>query len=182
MRMRCVAPPTVEAVTLQQAKAWLRVDGDEENALISALISAAVAHLDGWTGVLGRALEEQTWERQLDGFPAGDLCLPLGPVVEVASVAYVDGAGAAQVMAAEGYTVTRHSTGAWVKPVDAWPEGRGVIVTWVAGEGCPETARQAILMLVAHWWRNREAAGAEATRETPLGVAMLIHALRVEAF
>lgn len=182
MRLRCVTPPASEVVTLQQAKAWLRVDGDEEDALISGLIAAAVAHLDGWSGVLGRALEEQTWERKLDGFPSGDLLLPLGPVVEVVSVAYVNGEGAAQVMPAESYTVELHSTCAWVRPVDGWPEGRSVAVTWVAGEGCPEPIRQAIRMLVAHWHRNREAVGpvgAAGVAEIPMGVAVLIEPLRV---
>ena len=67
--MQLVTPPA-ELIPLPEAKAWLRVDGMEEDALIGGLLAAATAHLDGWTGVLGRALGEQVWEISLDAWPA----------------------------------------------------------------------------------------------------------------
>jgi uncharacterized phiE125 gp8 family phage protein len=71
-----VTPPVAAPVSLAEAKAHLRVDFDDEDALISGLIDAATQHLDGWSGVLGRALMPQTWEMSLDRFPAGAInCL-----------------------------------------------------------------------------------------------------------
>lgn len=179
MRMNCVAPPTVEAVTLQQAKLWLRVDGDEENALISALISAAVAHLDGWTGVLGRALEEQTWELALDAFPSREIHLPLGPVVGVTSIKYDDAEGVEQTVDAADYYVDARSTDGWVIPVSAfaWPApmsaANSIRVQWVAGTGTPPAIGAAILLHVGHLYANREAA-AEAKVALPLGFDALV--------
>lgn len=80
-----VTPPDILPVSLAEAKAHLRVDYDDDDGLILSLIRAAVDHLDGWTGILGRCLVEQEWRQD---FPAGATCfpLPLGPVISVTSV------------------------------------------------------------------------------------------------
>lgn len=179
MHLRCVTPPEDPPVTLAQAKAWLHIDGEDENALIWGLIAAAAGHLDGPKGVLRRALEPQTWEMTLDGF-SDPIRLPLGPVVSVTSIAWEDVAGATHALASSAWRLRHDARGAFLAPVSSWPSGvLSVTVEWVAGEGCPEPVRHAILMLVAHYYANREAvgaggAGAAALVELPLGVAKLI--------
>lgn len=80
-----VTPPAVLPVSLDEAKAHLRIDHNDDDALITGLIGAAVAHLDGWTGVLGRCLVEQTWRQDFERL-ASCLSLPLGPVISISSV------------------------------------------------------------------------------------------------
>ena len=56
-----VVAPTALPVSLFEAKNHLRVTHDMEDGLISDLIASQTAYLDGWNGVLGRAIMPQTW-------------------------------------------------------------------------------------------------------------------------
>ena len=57
-----------------------------------------------------------------------------------------------------------------------------VTLTMVAGYGAaadvPYSIRQAILLMVAHWFVNREAASPVSLKELPLGVAALLSPYR----
>jgi uncharacterized phiE125 gp8 family phage protein len=53
-----IAGPGEEPVSLAEAKAFCRIDGTDEDALVSALITAARLHVESITG---RALLTQTW-------------------------------------------------------------------------------------------------------------------------
>lgn len=64
-----VTPPAEPPVSLEEAKAHLRVDFGDDDLYVAGLIEAATAHLDGWSGILGRALVTQTWRQDLCGFP-----------------------------------------------------------------------------------------------------------------
>src|SRR5262245_61367182 len=94
MALRLLTPPDTPPVSLDEAKAHLRVDHTDDDNYITALIAAATTYLDGWNGVLGRAMITQEWELVLDAFPCGDAIeIPLGPLQDVSRVAYDDSAG-----------------------------------------------------------------------------------------
>jgi Phage gp6-like head-tail connector protein len=61
-----VTPPLVEPITLAFAKQQLRVDADDDDAIITALITAAREHCEKKTH---RSFFDQTWVRTLDFFP-----------------------------------------------------------------------------------------------------------------
>ena len=86
-----VTAPVSTPVDLADLKAHLRVDHDDDDATLAALMASAVAHLDGWTGVLGRAIMPQEWAVTLD--EAGEYTLPM-PDVTAATVDYGNGAAA----------------------------------------------------------------------------------------
>lgn len=181
--MRLVTPPASAPVTLNQAKAWLKVEGIEEDALILGLIDTATAFLDGPKGRLRKALEPQTWELSLDAFPAGAIRLPLGPVTEVDAVRYRDRQGIERTLDPARYAVTLGSAEGQVSAIGGWPDADAsrpgaITVLWQAGEGCPEPIRHAILMLVAYWHRNREAvtdvSNARTAAAVPFGVEAAI--------
>ena len=65
--VRTVAP-VADLVSLAEAKAQCRVDDSDSDVLMTALIKAATDHLDGYSGVLGRALITQTWAVDFGGF------------------------------------------------------------------------------------------------------------------
>lgn len=79
-RVELVEGPQEAAVSLSDVKRHLRVDHDDEDALIAAYLDAAIAHLDGYSGTLGIALAPQTWRAVFDAGDDTD-CLPLGPII-----------------------------------------------------------------------------------------------------
>lgn len=166
MALVLISPPSSLPVSLATAKEFLRVDGNEDDALISSLIAAAVASLDGECGELGRALIAQTWRLDLDGFPRTAIELPLPPTIEVVSVSYVGADGAAAPMVADDYIVTGAGSYGFARVTPSsgrWPVGSSVSVTFRAGFGddgdaVPADLRGAILARVALAYAMRESA------------------------
>lgn len=168
-----ITAPAVVLVSASEAKAHLRVDHSEEDSLITSIVSAVTAHLDGWTGVLGRALVTQTWRQDYEAFE-DRLRLPLWPVASVTSVTYRDDEGADQTVSASNYTLLRDDLGAYVeiKPGLSWPEVGDhlapVSVTYVAGQAAadvPAAIKHAAYLMIGDLYRNRETAaiGVQAT-------------------
>lgn len=161
--VRTIAPSS-EPVTLEQAQAHLRVGSGAENALIAALISAAVSHLDGWSGILGRCLITQTWRQDYSSF--GCMKLPF-PNVASAVVAYTDENGASQTLAGSNYHIINGVGGTSIALADggSFPgtasRPDAVRVTFVAGYGAadavPSGLKAAILLHVGHLFENRAA-------------------------
>lgn len=182
--VRTVAP-TDTPVSLAEAKAHLRVDADnqDDDALIQGLLDAATDHLDGYAGILGRCLVAQTWALRLSAFPC-EIELPLGPLISVTGITYLDPDGATQTLATSVYEVIDGPAPLVVlKHNQSWPSirsrARSVTVTFVAGwatrASVPSAIKAAILLLIGHWYANREAvaAGPNAS-ELPLGVTALL--------
>lgn len=59
--------PAVEPLTLVEAKAFLRVDGSDEDALISAMIKSARQAVEKASGL---HMITQTWKMWMDSFPS----------------------------------------------------------------------------------------------------------------
>ena len=151
--------PESEPVTLDEAKAWLKVDGTDEDAIITMLIKVARQLCESYAGL---SFIEQTRVVKLDRFTcSGDLILPYGPVTEVSGVTYIDGDDADQTLAPEMYLLDTQSSLAKIRVTDNWPDTNrslnNVVVTYVAGfEEVPEVIKQAILMQVATLYENRQ--------------------------
>lgn len=174
--------PTATPIGTTEAKAHLRVDHSDEDDLITALVQAATAHLDGYTGILGRALVTQTWAQKIDDFPTV-IRLPLAPVQSVTSITYYDGANASQTLDSASYHLASDAAGAYIALNEGygWPgvynRPDAVTVTFVAGYGAaadvPSAIKAVIKLLVGHWYEHREAAG-EPMTELPLAAASLL--------
>lgn len=181
-----ISAPATFPVLLDDAKAHLRVDHEDDDDLIEGLIAAATEHLDGYTGVLGRALVTQTWRQDFCGFSAR-MGLPLRPVSSIASVTYFDGDNATQALGSTVYGLFADAAGAYVAltPDQAWPSTRSrrdaVSVTYVAGvadTAVPAPIKQAILLMVGHWYANREAVSEGSMAEVPMAVDALLRPYR----
>ena len=179
MGLKLITPPA-PAVTLTEAKWHLRVDDDEsDDYLEDVIIPAATAILDGPEGRLRRAIMPQTWEAAFDRFPSAEIRLPLGPVISVTSVLYDDEDGLEQTVSTSDYDLDAHSELGWVVPTTAWPATisgiNAVRVRWQAGHTtCPPEIKAAILLLIGHLFRNREAVSDGSLEALPLGVDSLI--------
>lgn len=158
------AAPAAEPISLAEAKAHLRVDTDDEDTLISSLIVAARMLTER---SLGLALITQSWSHFLDAVPQrGCVALPLGPVQSVSAVRLHDGDGGTSTVDTGGYDTDLLSDPARVVLTAAVPSlglrpFNGFEVAFVAGYGdaatdVPQPIRQALLLLVAHWFERRE--------------------------
>lgn len=160
MALRLIQAPA-NPVSLALAKAHLRVDHDAEDELIALYMDAALAHLNGPDGVLGRAVSTQTWELVMDAFPDGPIELPLPPLQSVAFIRYWDEAGEQQTVQPTDYAVDADSEPGWVVPANAWPatlQTPGcVVIRFTCGYGTtPAPLRDAILLRTASSYANRE--------------------------
>jgi uncharacterized phiE125 gp8 family phage protein len=176
--------PAFLPVSLAEAKQHLRVEHSEDDTLISSLIGAATAHLDGWSGILGRCLINQQWRVQSAGFPAcSTMPLPF-PDVSAAAVTYLDAAGATQTLPPGDILLLNGDMGASIALVTEgdWPATRArpdaVTVTFTAGFGpgainVPGPIRAAILLVVGDLYKNREAQVSERMRDNPAVDLML---------
>lgn len=166
MALTLVTAPAKEPLTVQQAKDHLRLDHDEDDALLQDIIKAARVWVEGQTK---RALLTQTWDYSIDGgwpykFGMPYIKLPLNPVASVTSITYVSGASPNPTLASSAYTVAARKHGSFIVPAYGvtWDTPRSVpdavTVRFVAGEStCPKPLEHAIKLLVTHMYENREA-------------------------
>jgi uncharacterized phiE125 gp8 family phage protein len=132
------ALPTTLPVTLAEAKLWLKIDGDDEDTLLTAAITAATVECEAYAGL---SFITRTRTIKLTAF-RGDLILPYGPVTALTSIEYVDSNGDAAEIDSADYTLDIDSGLAKVRILDSWPETNlelnNAVITYVAGYATPE--------------------------------------------
>ncbi len=188
MALSLVTAPTLDPVSLAEARAQCKLDIPDEDALIAGYLLAAREHVETETH---RALITQTWDLTLDEWPE-QIVLPRPPVQSVTAITYLDSAGTLQTLNPSQYRLLKLATGEWAVCRAygvVWPAVQSIeaciTVRFVCGYGSapgsiPEALRQAILLLVEHWHKNRSAVSEKGTeREIPLGVERLIFPHRV---
>ncbi len=179
MPLQLVTPPAEEPVSLIEAKLHLRVDFDEDDTLIAALITAARQAAETLTG---RQFITARWKLVLDCFPGSlamgmsvgqsfslpghAILLPKVPVQSVVAINYLDMAGAVQILPASAYTVDTACEPARITPVfgQVWPnclpQIGAVSVTFDAGYGStgtvPEGLKSWIKLRVGSLYAHRE--------------------------
>ena len=165
-----ITAPTAAPITLAEAKAQARVDHDDEDLLIQHTIDAATAWLDGPAGILGRCLVTQSWQMGLDAV-TGPILLPF-PDSEIDSAVFTDAVGGEL-----DYQLSQQDQRLLFRPLAGF--GRPATITFTAGYGAPADVpaaiRQAMLLLIAHWYEHREAVslGADGTA-LPMAVDALL--------
>ncbi len=185
MKPSRVNPPAVSPVSLGEFKNQVRVDFCDDDLMLQSYIDAAVAHLDGWQGVLGRAMVDQDWRISLMCWPDDAISLPFGDV-SAASIVYFDEANDQHTLLSEQYEIVETATCALIRFREAFARpplntdrSDAVQVTFTTGFGDSEHAvpaplRVAIMMLAAHWYENRESVGDVKSNALPQSVDTLI--------
>jgi uncharacterized phiE125 gp8 family phage protein len=174
-----LVPPSAEPLSLADAKLFLRVEHDADDAIISALIAAARGHVEALTR---RALLLQTWRFVLDAWPADGRVAPrIGPLRTVLAARVFDAAGMAHAIDVQSFVLDA-AANVIASPCWALPApGRGhagIELDVACGYGplpgdAPEPLRQALRMLLAHWYENRGVVSPGAAL-LPSGVAALV--------
>lgn len=178
------AAPATTPVTLTEAKTQCSIESDDTSfdALVQIFLDAATAHLDGWSGILGRCIVTQTWKQEFDDF-AQILRLPM-PAATISSITYLDDDGVTTTTVTNtNYALQHDALGSYVRFIDDYSAPSGLyetkawVVTFTAGYGVaaavPAAIKAAVLLLTAHLFHNREAVG-EALAELPMGVSALV--------
>ncbi len=161
-----VTAPAATPVTLSEAKAQLRVESSDDDALLARLINVATAYTDA-KGALGRAMITQTWAQWMGPNPTQSIRLMLGPFQSLSEVKYYDVDGALQTDDINNYQVFGTDFAKTIEPKsgNSWPVAQdrsdAISVEYITGYGdastdVTDTIKHAMMLLVANWYENRE--------------------------
>ena len=144
-------------VPIEQAKAYLRLGGSEEDALLAGLMRSATEMCEGFTRLvlIAREVEET--------LPARPVWTRLGaaPVQAVLGVSALTAGAEPAPLASGDYMVDIDASGdGWVRVLRSGAAGR-VLVRYSAGLGTdwnavPEPLRQGIVRMAAHLYTYRD--------------------------
>lgn len=163
MSLQLISFPAVEPVALADAKAHLKVDTIDDDALIASLIAAARTRAEWHTR---RAFVTQSWVLWRDTWPLAPIEVPLPPLQSLTSITLYDRNDTATVLDHGSYRVDASAVPARVAfketvlPPMNLRNLNALAVAFTAGYGAlatdvPEPVRRAILMIVADLYANR---------------------------
>lgn len=181
---RLTVAPTTEPVSLSDAKAFLKVDTSDEDALITALIGTARRMCEEFTK---RAFITQTWELVMDvfsnyetaaeaepssigryfppGITEGERAIRLSrqPIQSITKIESADSTNTFSDVSASVYTLDTDTGRILLNSGQVWPTNlrqySGVRITYVAGYGnaaaVPSDIATAILLTVSSLYESR---------------------------
>jgi uncharacterized phiE125 gp8 family phage protein len=175
-----LTPPAIEPLSLEEARGFLRVDYTDDDALIASLVAAARMQVETHTR---RALITQSWRLVADRWPAdGRIAVVPAPLQSLLAVRVYDCANNGQALDVQAFVPDLGASALLVEPWTMPAPGRpqaGIELDVVVGYGgaatdVPEPLRQAMRLLVAHWYDNRGLTAAGEAGALPQAVATLI--------
>jgi uncharacterized phiE125 gp8 family phage protein len=156
-----LTPPATEPWTLIEAKAFLRVEHNDDDAVITSLISAARGQIEAQTRC---GLIAQTWRIVRDTWPDdGRIALRIGQLRNVVAVRTFDFNNTAVALDTGRFVIDKTSGVIAAPPWSLPPPGRAIagieldveIGFGTAATEIPPVLRHAVRSLVAHWYDNR---------------------------
>lgn len=174
-KTKLITAPTVEPISLEDAKEHVRNESDftlHDAQLLPRLITAAREYCED---VCSRRFVTQTWETYPSGF-CGSLAIPFGSLQSVSVFEWTDTAGTAHTWSISGTNLLEGSTvRAHIDTVgepgrivlaynNSWPNEtlrtvNPIRIRFTCGYGdsaasVPNAIKQAMLLLIDHWYRN----------------------------
>ena len=157
--------PTVEPISLSEAKDYAKVEYNDDDQLIDSLITSARLYVENF---IRRPLNTQTITMAIDWCFPEVIPLPMNPVqsITAASFTYVNSDGdVTQVPTATYTTDTLDPARIYLAYNQVWPtvrmQRKTISVVFVAGYGdagtsIPEPIRTAIKMMVTYHYETRQ--------------------------
>lgn len=161
-RIKLVAAPTQEPVTLQEAKDWARISDDSLDGIITGLIKSGREEAEKY---IQWVLMEQIWELSFDTLPSMPIEVPRIPLQVLDAVKIIDTNGAELAMDINDFVVSSRSGKVYFRKDKTWPavtlqKYDSVIFTYKAGytapQKIPEAIKSAIKLYVSHRIDNPE--------------------------
>jgi len=180
--------PESEPITAVLVKSFSRISTSADDTLIGYLITRARRMVEKWTR---RQFMPATWQLILDEWPT-IIELPRPPLRAVSSIKYVDTAGDSTTWSSDEYQTDSNSEPGRITPAVgySYPSTRGdlgcITVEYTAGyddaDAVPEEYKQAMYLLVGHWYENREPYAQGKMGELEASLKALIHVDRIPQF
>ncbi|MEW7009494.1 head-tail connector protein [Lentilitoribacter sp. EG35] len=167
-------------ISLDDAKAHLRYEDDDQDDYINGLVGAVNDFMDGPYGVLGKAITSQTWSLMHPPVSGGAvLIIPLFPLISVTSIKYYDADNEIQTADNTDFVIFGNNDKAYIEPLTAWPamydRPDAIDIVFVAGFATvPKGIIHAAKLLLGHWFENRESVTETSTNEVPQAFQNLI--------
>ena len=202
MIRKIVTPPASEPISIYEVKEHLRIDPlgsyDYEESKLSLLITAARQYMEE---TLGRAFITQVWDLVLDTWPENYITIPLPPLVVTVApatvtpvITYYDTDDVMHTLASTTYYVDTYSEPGRIalNESETWPTeslrpANAIFVRFTCGgtaASVPEPLNNAMLMLIGHYYENREliiTTGA-MPKELPMGYKALVAPYQIWSF
>ena len=193
-----VSGPSIEPVTLAEAKAHARVDTSTDDAYFGSLITLAREYCEDY---LDSSLINTQWRMKMDNFGQGfsGIEIPRPPMSQTGTtttvvVTYtVNTDGTTTTLSTNDYRVDRSSTPGRIYPLygGSWPshlsDANAVTVTWYSGYGAsasdvPSKIKHAMLLLIGTYYERRLGVDSVSSVEIPFGVKALLDMTKWGAF
>lgn len=167
--------PTVEPITLEEAKNHLVIDLDyrDEDFLVSSLISAARSYCEQY---LGYPIIRTSFSYRMNNFPSSEIEMPVNKIISIDSITYIDTQSSPiqQTLSTDVYDL---DTGVnppvvYLKYGQSWPANRGgkndVTINFTAGfadsiasprdydDQVPMAIKQAMKLIIGELYLIRE--------------------------
>ncbi len=163
MSLSVVTEPAKLIVSKSDTRAHLRVTDTDSDFEIIGMLKAARDFIEKYTS---RILVTTQLKYSADCF-AAEINLPVSPIKAIDSIKYLDENGVEQTLATSEYQSDLESLVPRIKPAPgkSWPATQvalnAVRITFTAGYGdddttIPDAIKHAALLLVGHWFENRE--------------------------
>jgi uncharacterized phiE125 gp8 family phage protein len=187
-QLKRVANSTFEPVSVQRAKHNSNIP-DGEKAFDSFLADCIQSARDYIERQLGCCICEAAYTLTLSEFPIYGIDVPVWPVQSVESIAYKDTANANQTITLgdivqpvndDRYTIYLND---WTAFPTAKTTPNAITVSFTAGwptqAAIPPAISRAMLMLVSHWFENRESVlVGQTSKDLEFAVNALLEAVR----
>lgn len=168
MNYRIIADVTEEPITLEQARAQIRIEAfgsplaHPDDAYIQMLIGIARDYCESYCQ---RAFAIKTIEFAYDDLPLNEIEIPVYPAKSIQIIKYIDADGLEKIVPSSNYALDYYSTPNFIFLTygNRWPvtfnTENNVIIQAIVG--CPPaqvplSVKSAMLLIVGHLYENRQ--------------------------
>lgn len=176
MSLSLLAAPQEEALTLADAKVFAKIETNDDDLVVQALITSARLHIEALTR---RFLVTQTWRLSLPAMPStGRIPLPVSPVQSILAARIREASGNAVPLDPSAYQADLTAAPPLITLGSAVARGVRIEFDLVLGYGAasavPQPLRHALRLLVAGWYEERGNPPTARQLGLPAGVRLLL--------
>lgn len=182
---KLVTPPATEPLLLADVKLFLRVDNVVEDSIITNLIIVARQYVENY---LNGSLITQTWDYYLnyDEIGVQIFSLSKNPIQSITDIKYFDINNTLQTLPVSSYDADIVGEPATIKITSLpaiYNKLNTMVIRFVAGYGnaasVPMAIKQAMLMLIGHWYEHREAVSFVTSSSVEMAVESLLYPYKI---
>lgn len=181
-----IQAPNAEPLSLSDAKSWLKVETDDDDVLISGIITSARLTIEAVTGLL---LLKQIWRFSLAMTEyKRNLTCPYRPLSSLMAARFRSASDQIQDVPISRSIIISKSQAEFYLPLDGgtiFDPSTRLEIDAQMGYGAdpaliPSPLTTAIRLLVAYWYENRGETLTETTQPWPTSINVLLHPYQIK--